>query len=220
MTTLPINNQPARRQAVIAGLGIAALATSAQAQAAAIQRDPRAQHFPDVRLMTHEGQSVRFYSDLLRNRIVLVNMSYALCNNVCPPMTQNLLRVQKALGARVGRDIHMLTLSVLPEQDTPAELAAYVRQNRIGPGWTFLTGRPEDIKRARFSLGFYDRDPQVDADRTQHTGMLRIGNESLDRWCGTPALLEPELIVEAVMSVDPIGRAARRTTPSVPVASR
>jgi protein SCO1 len=219
MTTRSIANEPGRRQAVVAGLGLAALAASMQAPAA-VTRDPRAQRFPDVRLITHEGKTVRFYSDLLRNRIVLINMSYALCNNVCPPMTQNLLRVQQALGARVGRDIHMLTLSVLPEQDTPAEMAAYVRQNRIGTGWTFLTGRPEDIKRARISLGFYDRDPQVDADRTQHTGMVRIGNDALDRWCMTPALLEPELIVEAVMSVDPVGRAALLTAPSFPVASR
>jgi protein SCO1/2 len=219
MTTLSIANEPGRRQAVVAGLGIAALAASMQAPAA-VTREPRAQRFPDVRLITHEGKAVRFYSDLLRNRIVLVNMSYALCNNVCPPMTQNLLRVQKALGARVGRDIHMLTLSVLPEQDTPAELAAYVKRNRIAAGWTFVTGRREDITRARVSLGFYDRDPQVDADRTQHTGMVRIGNETLDRWCMTPALLEPELIVEAVMSVDPIGRAASASTPSASFAPR
>jgi protein SCO1 len=219
MTTLSIANEPGRRQAVVAGLGIAALAASMQAPAA-VTREPRAQRFPDVRLITHEGKVVRFYSDLLRNRIVLVNMSYALCNNVCPPMTQNLLRVQKALGARVGRDIHMLTLSVLPEQDTPAELAAYVKHHRIAAGWTFVTGRREDITRARVSLGFYDRDPQVDADRTQHTGMVRIGNEALDRWCMTPALLEPELIVEAVMSVDPIGRAASASTRSASFAPR
>lgn len=205
MTTLPSTEQPGRRLAISAALGLVALAAGARA---AGERDAGPQRFPDVRLVTHEGLSVRFYSDLLRNRIVLVNMSYALCNNVCPPMTQNLLRVHEALGARVGRDIHMLTLSVLPEQDTPAELAAHVQRNRIGAGWTFVTGRPEDIRRARYSLGFYDRDPLIDADRTQHTGMVRIGNDALDRWCMTPALLEPNLIVEAVMSVDPIGRAA------------
>jgi protein SCO1 len=204
----------AARRATLGGLGAGLVAAAGSALAAAplpavVERDPRAQRFPDVRLITHEGRPVRFYSDLVRNRIVLVNMSYTVCNNICPTVTRNLLRVQQALGDRVGRDIHMITLSVLPEQDTPAELAHYVALHGVRPGWTFLTGRREDLTRVRVSLGFYDRDPDVDADRAQHTGMVRIGNDRLDRWCMTPAQAEPHLIVEAVNAVDPVGRAAR-----------
>ncbi|MBA3623378.1 MAG: SCO family protein [Methylibium sp.] len=165
-----------------------------------------AQRFPDVTLLTHEGKPVRFYSDLLQGRVVLANMMYTQCSNICPPMTANLKRVHQALGERAGRDVHMYSISLLPEFDRPADLKAYVALHRIGPGWTFLTGAKDDIERVRFSLGFYDVDPLVDADRSQHTGMVRIGNEPLDRWCMTPALLEPEQICESIRAIDPAKR--------------
>lgn len=207
-------NPTARRHALVLALGAAALAapaTMAQPQlvAARQRQSPGARRFPDVTLQTQDGKPVRFYSDLIRNRVVVFNMTYTTCNNRCPPMTRNLLDVQRLLGARLGREVFMYSLSVYPEADQPRDLKAYMQQSQVGPGWTFLTGRPDDIDRARRSLGFNDRNPEIDRDRTQHTGMLRIGNDALDRWCTAPALAEPELIVEAVMAVDPAGRAER-----------
>lgn len=166
---------------------------------------------PDVPLITHEGRKVRFYTDLVRGRIVFVSMMYAQCSDRCPPMTQNLRAVQEALGDRVGRDIFFYSISLLPEQDRPADLKAYRELNRIGPGWTFLTGAKADVERLRFALGFYDPDPQVDADLGQHIGAARVGNDALDRWCMTPLLSEPHLILEALMAVDPVARARGRT---------
>ncbi len=166
---------------------------------------------PDVPLVTHDGQKVRFYSDLVRGRVVFVSMMYAQCSERCPPMTQNLRAVQEALGDRVGRDIFFYSISLLPEQDRPADLKAYRELNRIGPGWTFLTGDKPDVERLRIALGFYDPDPKVDADLGQHIGAVRVGNDALDRWCMTPLLTEPYLILEALMAVDPVARARGRT---------
>ena len=73
------------------------------------------EHLPDVPLLTHEGKAVRFYSDLVRGRIVFINMMYAQCTNRCPPMTQNLKRVHAMLGDRVGRDVFMYSLTLRPE---------------------------------------------------------------------------------------------------------
>ena len=67
-------------------------------------------------------------------------------------------------------------------------LRDYVRHYNIKPGWTFLTGRRQDVERVRVALGFVGDDAKTDADITQHTGMLRIGNDRLDRWTMTPAL--------------------------------
>lgn len=168
---------------------------------------------PDVPLVTHEGRRVRFYSDLVRDRVVFVNMMYAQCNDRCPPMTQSLLRVQQALGARVGRDVFMYSISLLPEVDTPVDLQVYMALHRVGPGWTFLTGAKDDVEELRFALGFADPDPRVDADLGQHIGMVRIGNDALDRWCMSPILLEPALVLEGLMAVDPVSRARGRPLP-------
>lgn len=165
---------------------------------------------PDVPLVTHEGKPVRFYSDLVKDRLVLVSMMYAQCNDRCPPMTQTLRQVQDALGERMGRDVFMYSITLLPEFDRPADLKAYMAQHRVGPGWTFLTGTQADVEQVRFGMGFFDPDPRVDGDLGQHIGMVRIGNDALDRWCMASLLLEPALILEAMTAVDPVSRSRGR----------
>jgi protein SCO1/2 len=180
------------------------------AEAAPVKRRS-AGRIPDVPLITHEGKRVRFYSDLIRDRVVFVSMMYAQCNERCPPMTQNLRLVQEALGDRVGRDVFMYSISLLPEHDRPADLKAYREMHHVGPGWTFLTGAKQDVEQLRFAMGFFDVDPKIDSDLGQHIGMVRIGNDALDRWSMAPILVEPHQILEALMAVDPVTRAAGRT---------
>jgi protein SCO1/2 len=199
-------------------LGPAAAAAGVAAAAFATRKPPaspetRATPYgvPDVSLVTHEGKSVRFYTDLVRGRIVFINMMYAQCTNRCPLMTQNLKELHALLGERAGRDIFMYSISLQPEFDRPQDLRAYMRQQGAElPGWTFLTGAKAEVEKLRWALGFYDRDPAVDGDITQHTGLVRIGNDALDRWSMSPLLLRPERLLERLMGVDPVSREARR----------
>lgn len=161
---------------------------------------PRAGYFPNAELVNHEGNMVRFYDDVISgDKRVIINMMYTVCTNICPPSTANLLQVQKILGDRIGRDIFMYSLSLQPELDRPQALQAYRNQYGIGPGWVFLTGRRADIDVIRQKLGFYDRDPDLDSDVSQHTGMIRIGREAYDRWSMMPALLTPRQIANSVL---------------------
>ena len=79
--------------------------------------------FPNVVLTTHEGKKVKFYDDLIKNKIVVFNFMYANCEGVCPGITMNMGRVKKLLGPRVGRDIFMYSITLKPEHDTPKVLA-------------------------------------------------------------------------------------------------
>ena len=164
----------------------------------AAQGGVRAGYFPNVLLRTHEDRTVRFYDDLMRGKIVIVNFMYVRCEGICPGTTANLVKVQEALGERVGRDVFMYSFTLKPDQDTPADLREYAERHGVGPGWLFLTGRPDDIELLRRRLGFVDPDPVVDADKSQHIGLVRIGNEALDRWAACPALGNPEQIVRTV----------------------
>ena len=157
---------------------------------------------PNVPVQTHEGKTVRFYDDLVRGRIVTVNFMYARCRNICPGMTQNLAAVQRALGARVGRDVFMYSITLEPDEDTPAVLRAYAADHGVRPGWLFLTGTPADVETLRRSLGFVDPDPALDADTSQHIGVVLYGNDALDRWAACPALTDPEEIVKYVGWMD------------------
>lgn len=164
--------------------------------------DSGSSYFPNVWLYTHEGEKVRFYDDLVRGKIVAINMMYVLCEGICPTMTANLRQVQQLLGERMGQDVFMYSISLQPEIDTPEMLKAYADKHRVQPGWQFLTGSPADIKRLRYGLGFYDPVPEVDSNLATHTGMVRIGNDRNQRWTMAPALAEPERIIATINHVD------------------
>jgi protein SCO1/2 len=156
----------------------------------------RRRYFPDVILTTHEGKQVRFYEDLIKDKSVVINMMYADCEGVCPGITMNLVKVQKLLGDRVGRDIFFYSLTLKPQQDDPKALKQYVETHRVGPGWLFLTGKPADIELLRRKLGFTNPDPKLDADTSQHIGNIRFGNEPRTHWAACPGLAKPTWIVE------------------------
>ena len=162
----------------------------------------RQRYFPNVALTTHEGKKVRFYDDLLKDKIVLINMMYAKCDGICTPITMNLKKVQKLLGNRVGRDIFMYSISLKPEEDTPMMLKHYAQMHRIGPGWLLLTGAPLDLELLRRKLGFTNPDPKLDADKSQHIGMVRYGNEALQLWAACPGMANPSWLAESVLFVD------------------
>ena len=158
--------------------------------------------FPNVTLTTHEGKKVKFYDDLMKDKIVLINFMYVRCEGTCPGTTANLVKVQQLLGDRVGKDIFMYSITLKPEEDTPKVLAAYAKAYKVKPGWQFLTGNPKDIELLRQKLGFIDRDPVRDANKSNHIGMLRWGNEPHTLWAGCPASLAPSKIVKEIALVD------------------
>jgi protein SCO1 len=158
----------------------------------------RQKYFPNLALTTHEGRGVRFYDDLIKDRVVVINMMYATCEGVCPRITSNLVRVQKLLGDRVGRDIFMYSITLRPEQDTPEVLARHVRMHKIGPGWTFLTGAPADVETLRRRLGFIDLDPVRDRDTANHIGLVRYGNEARHLWASCPGLMRAGSLATAI----------------------
>ncbi|MEQ1882512.1 MAG: SCO family protein [Burkholderiales bacterium] len=160
--------------------------------------------FPNIALRTHDDVAVRFYDDLLKDRVVIVNFMYSACSERCPMVTANLRQLHKALGMRMGRDILMLSISLTPEIDQPKTLREYAaRFGGTGPGWLYLTGERRDIEKLRRSMGVFERDPVLDADATIHAGLLTIGNDQTSQWRRMPALLEPRDLTDAIMRIAP-----------------
>jgi protein SCO1 len=168
----------------------------------------RARYFPNVVLRTHEDRPVRFYDDLIKDKIVVLNFMYATCEGVCPGITANLAKVQQLLGDRIGRDIFMYSITLKPEEDSPAVLRDYVAMHGVGPGWSFLTGEPADVEMLRRKLGFVNPDPLLDADSAEHIGNIRYGSEPRQVWGACPGLAAAHWIVESLSWLDGSGRAA------------
>ena len=201
------------RRKMLATLAVAPFAAGAVARTASSDkkefRTPRSsreklreRYFPNFELTTHEGKKVRFYDDLIKDKIVVINFMYAKCEGICMPITMNLKKVQNLLGGRVGRDIFMYSVTLKPEEDTPRALKQYVRAHRIKPGWTFLTGKPEEIDTLRRKLGFKDGKARLDKDLTNHVGMVKYGNEARSWWAMFPGRANAPWIVESILWMD------------------
>ena len=78
-------------------------------------------------------------------------------------------------------------------------LGKYAESVGVKSGWYFLTGAAGDIERIRRGLGAVDPNPNIDADKSQHIGMLRYGNDKLDRWAACPGGAKPKWIARSIM---------------------
>ncbi len=158
-------------------------------------------YFPNHVLLNQDGREFRFYDDLLKGKIVLINFMFTTCVGVCSPMTANLTKVRSYLGEQVGTRVSMLSISVDPTVDTPDVLKQYAVKHKAGTGWQFLTGKKENVDWVLYKLGGYA------TDKAQHSSVLIIGNEATGEWIKTHAMAKPSEIADAVIKL--IGRDAQ-----------
>ncbi len=137
-------------------------------------------YFPNVSLTTQDGQSVRFFDDLIKDKVVAINFVYTNCPDACPMATASMAKTQKLLGERMGQDVFMYSITVDPERDTPAVLKEYSKQFQAGPGWTFLTGNADDLILIRKKLGLYIE--EIQDGSFDHNTSIIIGNQATGQW--------------------------------------
>lgn len=153
-------------------------------------------YFPNVTLTTQDGVPVRFYDDLIKGKIVAVNLIYTTCQYACPLETARMAQVQKLLGERMGRDVFFYSITIDPDHDTPAVLKEYAQKFHAGPGWTFLTGSKADIDLISRKIGLYSEpDPN---NQDGHTPSLLVGNEATGQWMRNSALDNPKYLARTI----------------------
>jgi len=116
---------------------------------------------------------------VIKGKVVAINFIYTTCPDVCPMDTAALRRVQKLVGPRMGRDVFFYSISLDPKNDTPAALKKYMKTFDVGPGWTFLTGRPQDIALLQNKFGIR---PVTPGALSAHDTRYVMGNEAIARW--------------------------------------
>jgi protein SCO1/2 len=144
-------------------------------------------YFPNVPLVTHDGRTVRFYDDLVRDRRVVVSFIFTRCKKQCGLITANLARVQRELGDKMGKEIQFYSITLDPERDTPEVLARYREAFHAGPGWTFLTGAKADIDLLRAKFG------EMGAIE-DHAAALNVGNDATGQWWHPAAIDNPRYL--------------------------
>jgi len=182
----------------LVGASVQARDASAQKVSAAATTDQTtrqklgADWFTNLPVRTQTGNTVRFYDDLLKDRVVVLNSFFASCKEVCSPMTHNLAKVQQQLAEKSMGNVHLVSVSVDPVNDTPDVLRGYASRHSARPGWTFVTGKKENIDWVLHKLGLYEE------TKDEHTAVLWVGNERTGLWMKMHAMSPPSAIMNAI----------------------
>jgi mono/diheme cytochrome c family protein len=153
-------------------------------------------------VLTQDGAERLFFDDLVKDKIVVISFIYTSCTDMCPLTTARLGLVRDQLGEAMGRDIFFVTLTVDPERDTPDRIKAFAAAFDAGPGWSFVTGKPEHLRAITRSLG--DRSTP---DRLhEHRNEIVIGNDAANDWQRDSAMGDLDRLVVTIRQMDPTWR--------------
>ena len=153
-------------------------------------------YFTNTPLVNQDGETLRFYDDVIKGKVVSINFMFTSCGDSCPLETAKLRKVQQQLGEHAGKDVYMYSITVDPERDTPAALKAYMQKFEVGPGWQFLTGKKEDIDLIREKLGMSTEDEQELSD---HQINFVLGNERTGQWLKRTPFDLPETLTSVLL---------------------
>jgi protein SCO1/2 len=147
---------------------------------------------PDVEVVTHEGKTVRFYSDLVKDRAVAVNFIFTDCSTICPASGALFASLQK----QSARGVHFISVSIDPGTDTPKRLAAWSQRFRTGGNWTLVTGQQSAIDAIVKAFGATTSRPQ------NHQPLTIIGSDATHVWTrlyGFPGTDKVNAVFDEVM---------------------
>jgi protein SCO1 len=164
-----------RRMNVIIVILTVMLTSASQLWAAAESAAVRVSLY-DLEMQDQTGRTVRFKSDIVSDRLVAIAFTYTTCTTICPILDSIMFNLQRRLGSRLGTDVFLITMSIDPVVDTPSRLMSYSKKLRALPGWTFLTGRKENVDRVLTGLDMYS------ADILKHQPSIIIGDGRRGVW--------------------------------------
>lgn len=172
-----------------------------------MMRNPLGDRLPDVALVDDTGREVRFFSDLVKDRAVVISFFYTNCRGTCPGTNLVLADLRQILARDFGRSVRLISISIEPEKDDVPAIAEYAAQFRTEatdpdtPEWVFLTGEAEAVRSLRRKLDYYDIDETVDRDPTQHAAAVIVGNHATGRWGIMPVGLGAERLATKVRTL-------------------
>jgi protein SCO1 len=162
---------------------------------------------PDVQLLNQDGQSVRFYSDLVKGKVVAINFMFTRCINVCPIQAEGISKVLNRMADRLGKDFRFISISVDPEADTPARLKTWAESFHIRSDWTLVTGPKPEIGKLLTALGAFAEYEQIlksgvlgnfSIQKGDHSRMVLVGNDPQGLWMRGPVNQLAELMEEVI----------------------
>jgi len=167
-------------------------ALTAQAQTSTVDEKERARsYFTNLELVNQDGETVQFFDDVMKDKVVVINFIFTNCKGACPLMTHKLTLVRDKLEGYVGKTLQFVSLSLDPERDTPAAMKEFAKTHDADhDGWIFLTGDANNLDTIIKKLGQYTDDMEA------HSTMMLAGNVNNAHWIKILPQEQPPAIAE------------------------
>jgi protein SCO1/2 len=155
-----------------------------------VESSPVTVKLADAELLDQDGNRVRFRNDVVKDRLVVIDVFYTTCPLVCPIFSAVFSDLQDVLGDRLGREVFLISISVDPVTDTPTRLKEHAQRWEARPGWIFLTGTKPNLDQVLQGLDAYT------ADFTNHPTMVLVGDGARGGWARFDGFPTPEMLLE------------------------
>jgi len=167
------------------------------AAAACVTAARAAEPIPDVTLQDQDGRPVKFYSDLVKGRVVAINFIFTRCTTVCPQLGASSAALTRYMAAtpRATAAPQVISISIDPETDTPERLRAWSENFGAAPGWTILTGSRREIDTLLKALQAYT------PDKNLHTSTFLLGNDATGEWKRVGSVATPSKLAETLQQL-------------------
>lgn len=153
-------------------------------------------YFSNLEVIDQDGKTLRFYDDVLKDKVVVINFIFTNCQGACPLMTQNLTMVRNMLGVTLGEEINFVSISIDPVRDTPAAMKEFAQTHYADEaGWRFVTGNQENLEYIVKKLGQYNEEVEA------HSTLLLAANVRTAHWTKIPPNVPPNGIVQQLRAL-------------------
>lgn len=159
------------------------------------ERSMRSYTIPDVVLVDADARPVRLRELLATEDPVMVNFIFTTCSTICPVMVKVFADVPSRLGA-AAKDLRMVSISIDPENDTPAQLKTYAKAMGADKRWSFLTGRVADIANVQRAFGTYS------GDKMTHEPLTLIRHAKSTSWLRIDGFANPDELAREYLKVN------------------
>ena len=158
------------------------------------ERSVRSYNVPDVTLIDSDAKPVRLRDALASDEPVMLNFVFTTCSTICPVMVRVFADVPSRLGA-AAKEVRLVSISIDPENDTPAKLNAYAKTFGTGLRWRFLTGRLDDIKTVQTAFDTYR------GDKMNHQPTTFLHKPGQSQWTRVDGFAPPSELVARVRAM-------------------
>lgn len=152
--------------------------------------------FTDVEVIDQNGKQLRFYSDVLKDRVVLINFIFTNCQDYCPMVTSKLAQTRQLMAESIKDDVWYISVSVDPDRDTPEAMKEFARKQKVDESrWIFLTGDKQNLDFIVKRLGQYSQDVEA------HSTLMLAGNTKTRHWTRVMPMAGPPDIAKQMRAL-------------------